>query len=258
MVPTMGALHEGHLELVRKCRESSEITVATIFVNPTQFNNPKDLDKYPRTLERDLELLNQNGCDIVFAPNSEELYPAIPTLQMNFGSLEHLMEGKHRPGHFSGVGLVVAKLFNIIQPDKAFFGQKDLQQFQVIKKMVSQLNFPVELQMIPIIRERDGLAMSSRNMRLTESQRAVAPALYTSLSIAADQVRRKKPIEKIKSSIEAYFSEIIDIRLEYFEIVEAETLAAVEQINSGDQLALCLACFLGEIRLIDNMLVEVK
>ena len=253
----MGALHEGHLNLIRACVAKCDITVATIFVNPTQFNNPDDLKKYPRKLEQDLQLLKENGCDVVFAPEQEELYPEAPSLNMNFGSLEHLMEGKHRPGHFSGVGLVVAKLFNIVQPDTAFFGQKDLQQFHVIKKLVDQLNFPIELVMIPTVRERDGLAMSSRNERLGIEQRAVAPSLFAALNMAAEKIKSSIPLNEVRHSVEEYFNEIVDIELEYFEVVTAETLAPVAHINKGDRLALCLACHLGEIRLIDNILIEV-
>lgn len=174
-VPTMGALHAGHISLIERAKTENDLAVCSIFVNPTQFNNSDDLKKYPRTLERDCEMLRPVGCDVVFAPSAEEMYPSLPQLKMDFGTLETIMEGKFRPGHFNGVGIVVSKLFNIVKPDKAYFGLKDLQQVAVIRRMVQELSFDLEIIPCPTLRETDGLAMSSRNTRLSPEARALAP-----------------------------------------------------------------------------------
>ena len=189
LVPTMGALHQGHLSLVQMSKKQYDVTVVTIFVNPTQFNNATDLDKYPRTENADLLLLSEAECDIVFIPNTEDIYSSKPTLHLNFGHLETIMEGKHRPGHFNGVGLIVMKLFGLIEPTGAYFGQKDLLQFKFITSLVQVFELPIKLHLSPIIRENNGLAMSSRNKRLDEQQVELASLIYTTLKKASKSLK---------------------------------------------------------------------
>ncbi len=252
-VPTMGALHEGHLSLIQTAKSQNDITVCSIFVNPTQFNNPDDLAVYPRTLEADCQLLEQVQCDVVFAPSAAEMYPNLPNLKFNFGILETVMEGKFRPGHFNGVGIVVAKLFNIVQPTKAYFGQKDLQQCAVINCLVRDLSFSLDLVICPTQREQDGLAMSSRNRNLSTEQRALAPAIYKALQQASQQLRTQ-PAQVVKKAIDDYFASTDGIELEYFEISDFETLLPVEELSEG-KTALCIAAYLGKTRLIDNVII---
>lgn len=252
-VPTMGALHEGHLSLIQTAKNQNDVTVCSIFVNPTQFNNPDDLAVYPRTLEADCQLLEQVQCDVVFAPSAAEMYPSLTNLKFNFGILETVMEGKFRPGHFNGVGIVVAKLFNIVQPTKAYFGQKDLQQCAVINCLVRDLSFSLDLVICPTQREQDGLAMSSRNRNLSNEQRALAPAIYKALQQASQQLKTQ-PAQVVKKAIEDYFTSINDIELEYFEISDFETLLPVEELSEG-KTALCIAAYLGKTRLIDNVII---
>ncbi len=252
-VPTMGALHEGHLSLIQTAKSQNDITVCSIFVNPTQFNNPDDLAVYPRTLEADCQLLEQVQCDVVFAPSAAEMYPSLPNLKFNFGILETVMEGKFRPGHFNGVGIVVAKLFNIVQPTKAYFGQKDLQQCAVINCLVRDLSFSLDLVICPTQREQDGLAMSSRNRNLSSEQRALAPAIYKALQQASQQLRTQ-PAQVVKKAIDDYFASTDGIELEYFEISDFETLLPVEELSEG-KTALCIAAYLGKTRLIDNVII---
>lgn len=258
LVPTMGALHKGHLSLIKASRQNCAITVATIFVNPTQFNQSNDIEQYPRDLENDIKKLEIAGTDLLFVPDVKEMYPNEPILSMDFGALEEIMEGKFRPGHFSGVGLVVAKLFNIIRPSQAYFGQKDLQQFIVIKQMAEELCFPIRLNMMPIIRENSGLAMSSRNRRLSERQLGLAANLFKSLNEAKQMLLSGMPVREVIEQTKAYFAEIPDINLEYFDIVDLETLKSINQLNPEEPLALCLACYLGDIRLIDNIVIARK
>ena len=183
-VPTMGALHEGHLSLINRAKKDNDIVVSSVFVNPIQFNNPTDLEKYPRTPERDIEKLEQAGCDAVFMPSVDEMYPEKVEEHYDFGDLERVMEGACRPRHFNGVAIVVRKLFEIVTPDRAYFGEKDFQQLAIIKKMVQNLNMNLEIVPCPIIRENDGLAMSSRNVRLNETERAIAPQIFATLNDA--------------------------------------------------------------------------
>lgn len=252
-VPTMGALHQGHIELVRRSKLENDFTVCSIFVNPTQFNNPEDLVKYPRTLDSDCELLKEVGCDLVFAPSSQEMYQNLPTLKFDFGNLEHVMEGKFRPGHFNGVGIVVAKLFNIIKPTKAYFGLKDLQQVAVINCMVKDLSFDLEIVACETIREKDGLAMSSRNRRLSEKGRSLAPEIYKKLLFAKELLLAgTNPIDT-KTKIETLFSEIPDFTLEYIEISDFETLNSISIVDNRKKTAICIAAFLDNVRLIDNI-----
>lgn len=252
-VPTMGALHEGHLSLIEASNAQNDLTVCSIFVNPIQFNNPDDLARYPRTLETDCELLQTIGCDTVFAPSVQEMYPEKPLLTFDFGDLERVMEGKFRPGHFNGVGVVVSKLFNVVQPDRTYFGQKDLQQVAVVRRMMIDLGFQIELHPRPTLREADGLAMSSRNRNLTADERAIAPHIYAGLSTAKSQLLSRRTPAEVKGWINTHFAQQPDFRLEYFEIVNAFSLQDVNELQPEGQTALCIAAHLGKVRLIDNI-----
>jgi pantoate--beta-alanine ligase len=251
----MGALHAGHISLIERARQENDRTICSIFVNPTQFNNPGDLQQYPRTLEADRLLLEKAGCDAVFAPSNEVMYHQPPRLRLDFGRLEQVMEGQFRPGHFNGVGLVVSKLFHIIKPDQAYFGQKDLQQFLIIRQLVNDLSFDLQLVRCPIVREPDGLAMSSRNRRLDPEQRQIAPHIYRMLTKAKEMLLGGKPVAAAKMAVQTDFMTQTGVRLEYFEVVDEETLQSVENIREHPQVALCIAAYLGDVRLIDNLLL---
>lgn len=253
LIPTMGALHEGHISLIETAANQNDITVCSIFVNPTQFNNPEDLAKYPRTLEEDCKMLEDAGCSAVFAPTVDEMYPEQTMLTMNFGLLETVMEGASRPGHFNGVGIVVSKFFNIIQPHRAYFGQKDLQQVTVVKRLVADLSFNLELIVCPTVREDDGLAMSSRNRRLNEAERAHAPIIYKILLDAKEKILAGIDIEETKESVQREFLVLAGFELDYFEIVNIKTLQPIHTIGAANSTALCIATFLGPVRLIDNI-----
>ena len=254
LVPTMGALHRGHLELVSAARRENDVVVTSIFVNPTQFNNPEDLKKYPRTLETDLQLLEAENCDFVFVPEENEIYPEEPLTKIQFGYLNSIMEGAHRPGHFDGVGLVVSKLFNIVQPDRAYFGKKDLQQLTIIKKMVRDLNFDIEIIPYPIVREKDGLAMSSRNARLNDEERKEAPAIYRNLELISERLSKQETsVEAAKKSFVEEVDRHSTLSTEYIEVVDTETLRPVENLVEGNNVSICVAVFAGNIRLIDNV-----
>ena len=256
LVPTMGALHQGHIALVEKAKEKSDVVAVSIFVNPTQFNNSEDLEKYPRNLERDLSLLLEAGCDIVFAPEVAEMYSSKHDLKINFGALENSLEGKFRPGHFSGVGQIVSKLFNIFQPNSAFFGQKDLQQFFVIKKLIDQLSFPIELHMVPTKRESNGLAMSSRNERLTKEEKIQAGLIYKTLKESADDILNGTSINHITEQVHELFKKNERLTLEYFEVVETENFTGISTVSDPKKTALCIAAEIGKVRLIDNLLLN--
>jgi pantoate--beta-alanine ligase len=256
LVPTMGALHAGHLDLVAQARAQTDVVVVSIFVNPAQFNNPDDLARYPRTLDADCALLEPAGCDVVFAPIVSEMYPEPPALRLNFGDLETVMEGAFRPGHFNGVGLVVAKLFNIVQPDRAFFGQKDLQQVAVVRRLIGDLSFPVALVRCDTVREADGLAMSSRNVRLLPAERAQAPALFAMLTLARTQLLAGHPVADVKRAALAFLAQQsggVHFQAEYVEIAHADTLMPVIEKQGPGQTAICVAAQLGSVRLIDNI-----
>ncbi|NOR76564.1 MAG: pantoate--beta-alanine ligase [Draconibacterium sp.] len=251
-VPTMGALHQGHLSLVEKAVVENKTVVVSIFVNPTQFNDLMDLEKYPRTLETDLKLLEPTGCQIVFAPNAKEVYPEPDTRKFNFSELETVMEGKHRPGHFNGVAQVVSKLFKMVQPDKAYFGLKDFQQLAIIKSMVKQMDLPVEIIPCAIVREENGLAMSSRNELLTSEQRQNAAVLFATLSKAKEQ-KGDKSVEEITNWAIETINKNPFLDVEYFEIVDDEQLQPINNWNDNKTKIGCVAAFCGKVRLIDNI-----
>lgn len=256
LVPTMGALHEGHLALVEKAKDSTDFVVVSIFVNPTQFNNPEDFAKYPKTLENDFELLISKGVDAVFVPANEEMYPKQPKLSIDFGDLERTLEGAFRPGHFNGVGIVVSKLLNIVKPDQAFFGQKDLQQVAVIRRLVEDLSFDVKLVVVPTVRESDGLALSSRNLRLTEAQRKDALVLFRAMDFARKELLAGADWLGVKAKALSMFASVENARLEYFEWVDSQTFEPIERLSLGQASSICTACYIGEVRLIDNLSVN--
>ena len=251
-VPTMGALHEGHLSLVKLAGEQVGFVVVSIFVNPTQFNDKTDLDRYPRDLQKDVDLLTASACQLIFAPEPEEIYPEPDTRQFNFGQIELVMEGKFRPGHFNGVAQVVSRLFDIVQPDKAFFGQKDFQQLAIIKEMVRKLNLAVEIVACPIVRETDGLAMSSRNMLLSPTQRKNAVHISATLFEATNKTSELS-VEELCQWVIKCINENEFLNTEYFEIVNETTLMPVKNWNENCRKIGCIAVHCGKIRLIDNI-----
>ena len=251
-VPTMGALHKGHGDLVIYSVKENDITVVSIFVNPTQFNNSDDLKLYPRTPERDYNLLEGLGVDIVFTPSVSEIYPVPDNRVFDFGGLDKVMEGEYRAGHFNGVAQVVSKLFNIILPDKAYFGEKDFQQLSIVKQMVKQLNMTVEIIGIPIVREQSGLAMSSRNQRLTEEEKVTASAIYRVLKESVSMITEYSP-EIISSRVVEELNSIAGLCVEYFSIVDSVSLETVTSWNSAESIVGCIAVYCGEVRLIDNI-----
>ena len=251
-VPTMGALHEGHLSLINRAKKENDIVICSVFVNPIQFNNLSDLEKYPRTPEKDIEKLEQAGCDAVFMPSAEEMYPEKVSDHYDFGDLERVMEGACRPGHFNGVAIVVRKLFEIVNPDKAYFGEKDFQQLAIIKKMVQNLNMNLEIVPCPIIRENDGLAMSSRNVRLNETERAIAPKIFATLNDAISKKVSMTPAE-MKEYTLAKYAEIKEFDVEYVEITDETNLKSLENWNECDHARIFVALQLGPVRLIDNV-----
>lgn len=254
-VPTMGALHRGHLSLVEQSVANNTHTVVSVFVNPTQFNDPKDLERYPRTLENDLKLLEPSGCSIVFAPNASEVYPEPDLRKFNFGKLEEVMEGAHRPGHFNGVAQVVSKLFAMVNPDRAYFGLKDFQQLAIIKNMVKQLQLRVEIVPCAIIREESGLAMSSRNELLTAEQRENAKIISETLFKAKELMGQKSVDELVKWVVET-INKNPYLDVEYFEIVDDEQLQAIKSWDEKNTKVACVAAFCGKIRLIDNIVLN--
>lgn len=251
-VPTMGALHEGHISLINRAKKDNDIVVSSVFVNPIQFNNPTDLEKYPRTPERDIEKLEQAGCDAVFMPSVDEMYPEKVEEHYDFGDLERVMEGACRPGHFNGVAIVVRKLFEIVTPDRAYFGEKDFQQLAIIKKMVRNLNMNLEIVPCPIIRENDGLAMSSRNVRLNEKERAIAPQIYATLNDAASHKNEMTPAELRQYALDK-FGTIKEFDVEYVEITDEINLKSIENWNECEHARIFVALQLGPVRLIDNV-----
>ena len=252
LVPTMGALHEGHASLVRRAVAENDVVVVSDFVNPTQFNDKNDLLKYPRTLEADCELLEKEGADYVFAPSVEEIYPEPDTRQFSYAPLDTVMEGKFRPGHFNGVCQVVSKLFMIVEPDAAYFGEKDFQQLAIIREMVKQMNFPLQIVGCPIVREADGLALSSRNARLTAEQRQQALSISKTLFLSKE-FATSHTVEETQDFVEGAIAAAEGLELEYFELVDGTTLQKISSWEETDYAVGCITVFCGDVRLIDNI-----
>ena len=252
LVPTMGALHRGHLSLVNQSLNDNDITVVSVFVNPTQFNDKKDLEKYPRTLDKDTELINSLGVDYVFAPTVEEMYPEPDTRVFNYSPQDEVMEGTYRPGHFNGMCQIVSKLFSIVQPTRAYFGEKDYQQLVIVKRMVEDLKFDIEVVGCPIVREKDGLALSSRNALLSKEEREnallISKTLFESLKLAANY-SLKETLSFVKNTIQ----QDDNLKLQYFEIVDANTLLPLEEWEDSSSIIGCITVFCGAVRLIDNI-----
>ncbi len=255
LVPTMGALHQGHLSLIRASKKDNETTVCSIYVNPTQFGNQEDLEKYPRTLEHDLSLLKSESCDIVFCPDSQQMYGSAAPLSIAFQKLDNILEGKFRPGHFSGVAQVVAKLFNIVEPDLAYFGQKDYQQVMIISRLVEALKFNVKVITMPTVREADGLAMSSRNQRLSPEERKRASILYTCLLQTRDGILAGKTVDRLLASAKLLCLES-GVALEYLAVVDRKDFTLLDRLTDPNNSVVLIAAQVGPVRLIDNLFVQ--
>ncbi len=249
LLPTMGALHEGHLSLAKRAKEENDVLICSVFVNPIQFNNKEDLEKYPRDLEADVALLDGIGCDVVFAPSAEEVYAEEPTEKYSFGALEQVLEGPQRPGHFNGVATIVHKLFKWARPDRAYFGEKDYQQIAIVKDLVRQFSIPVQIVECPIYRDADGLATSSRNRRLSTKARKIAPKIHEILLKSAT-LAKDMSYSQIKSYVEGEFAMRNDFELEYFEVVDAKTLQPIRRPSENGAVG-CVAVWLDGVRLID-------
>ena len=251
-VPTMGALHAGHLSLVRRALTECDRCIVSVFVNPTQFNDPRDLETYPRTLEADSTLLASVGASALFAPEVSTIYPKEDTRTFDVGAVAEVMEGRYRPGHFNGVMQVVSRLFDIVRPDCAYFGEKDFQQIAVIRAMVRLIGSPVEIIACPIVREADGLALSSRNVRLSAEERREAPQIYRILSESRSWAKEMSPqqvIERVTEQINA----VPHLRVEYFEIVDTDSLQPIASWSDSPAPHGCITVYCGEVRLIDNI-----
>ena len=252
LVPTMGALHAGHASLVKRSVNENEVTVVSVFVNPTQFNDKNDLVKYPRTLDADCKLLEACGATYAFAPSVEEMYPEPDTRQFSYAPLDTVMEGAFRPGHFNGVCQIVSKLFEAVKPHRAYFGEKDFQQLAIIREMVRQMQFDLEIVGCPIVREEDGLALSSRNARLSAEEREnalkISQTLFNSRTFAATHT-----VSETLKFVEDAIAAVPGLRLEYFEIVDGNTLQKVDNWNQTSYVVGCITVFCGDVRLIDNI-----
>lgn len=254
-VPTMGALHAGHISLIKTAKSVSDKVICSIFVNPTQFNDPKDLERYPRTLESDQTLLEQNGCDYLFVPSVNEVYPngMDAPYSIDFEGVDSYMEGKFRPGHFKGVAMVVERLFDLVQPDIAFFGRKDFQQVAIIKQMVKVRHLKVKINVVETLRSQDGLALSSRNALLSDQEKIDALIVFKTLSIAKEWTKSVTSTEILKSKLIEFFNSG-KLKLEYLEIVDDLTLKPIDNIQ--ENCTCCIAAFCGNVRLIDNMALQ--
>ncbi len=255
--PTMGALHRGHVSLVDRSRAECDLTIVSIFVNPTQFNNASDLEKYPRTIEKDIEMLAESGCDILFMPDVAEIYPngTTPSVKFNFGKLDRVLEGVFRPGHFEGMAQVVHRLLEIVHPDRLYMGQKDFQQAVIVAKMLDLMKSKTEIIACPIQREDDGLAMSSRNVRLTAEDRTKVALIYKTLTEAADMVGEYNPSEIQRLSLTKLKNES-RFKVEYFEIVDGRTLLPIQLFEDTDYAVALAAVWVGDVRLIDNVILK--
>ncbi|MEL7124571.1 MAG: pantoate--beta-alanine ligase, partial [Bacteroidota bacterium] len=255
-VPTMGALHEGHISLIRQAQHLNELVVVSIFVNPTQFNEKGDLDAYPRTPYKDIDALVKVGCDVLFMPTVDEVYPKDlnPELNIDFGKLDKVLEGAFRPGHFKGVAQVVKRLLDIVQPNDLIMGQKDFQQWSIINSMIKQLNLTVKLQMGETVREQDGLAMSSRNVRLSADNRIKAPLIHQTLSAIKSQINSKSIAELKQWAVSQL--DLEGFRLEYIDIIDGITLLPIQAVEKHELVVVCIAIWAGEVRLIDNLIIK--
>ncbi len=251
-VPTMGALHKGHGELVKRSVKENDITVVSIFVNPTQFNKTDDLNLYPRTPEKDYKFLEILDVDIVFSPMVVEIYPEPDKRMFDFGGLDKVLEGEFRPGHFNGVAQVVSKLFDFVKPDRAYFGEKDFQQLAIIRQMVKQLHMPVEIVGVPIIREEGGLAMSSRNQRLEKEEKKTASMIYSVLKDSVSAIGSSSP-ESVTNHVVERLNSISGLQVEYFSIVDSDSFEPVVSWNKAKSIIGCIAVYCGGVRLIDNI-----
>lgn len=249
-VPTMGALHAGHIALVEVAVDQCDLVVASVFVNPIQFNNAKDLKKYPRTFESDRKMLEEAGCDVVFYPSEQEMYPNEVVEKFDFGQLETVMEGASRPGHFNGVAVVVKRLFDLVHPDFAFFGKKDFQQLAIIKDMVKQMKSDIQIVGLDTVREKDGLAMSSRNTRLSKQNREIAVELFRALNFIK---QNKKNFDPPQLEAEAIRKLKTNFKVEYIQIIDGNNLQSISDWNQSNYPVVCAAAFLGDVRLIDNL-----
>ena len=252
LVPTMGALHAGHASLVERSVAENDVTVVSIFVNPTQFNDKNDLVKYPRTLEADCQLLQSVGASIAFAPSVEEVYPEPDTRSFSYAPLDTVMEGAFRPGHFNGVCQIVSKLFDMVQPHRAYFGEKDFQQLAIIREMVRQMQYPLKIIGCPIVREADGLAMSSRNTRLSADERTTALNISRTL-FESQEFAKSHTLAETKAFVEESIAATDGLRLEYYEVVDDRTLQTVREWDEAEGIVGCITVFCGEVRLIDNI-----
>lgn len=256
-VPTMGALHQGHASLIQKAKVENDISVCSIFVNPTQFNDPKDLEKYPRTEGSDIDLLVSLGNDVLFYPTVDAVYPKnLKIPKFEFGKVDKVMEGKFRPGHFDGVVEVVYRLLDIVAPDRLYMGQKDFQQFTLIQHMLTQMKSKTKLVVCPIIREADGLALSSRNVRLTKGNRQNAPIISKILHQLSDWIKEGATIKEAEEKAIHQLSKIPDFKPEYLEIVDGHTLQPISKMSETDYVVVCAAIWTGDIRLIDNVILK--
>ena len=253
-IPTMGALHEGHLQLVKQSKKICDITIVSIFVNPTQFNDPNDFVNYPKTLDLDFKQLIKLDCDVVYTPSVRDLYDiGEKSKKFDFGTLTRHMEGKYRPGHFNGMATIVEKLFRIINPNKAFFGQKDLQQLQIVNALVKQINLPIEIISVPTVREKNGLAKSSRNNRLSNNEKKEGSIIYDCLRYCS--LNKKQGINELKSYIEKKFQKQNKIILEYVEFVSIDSMSPITKWEDKNKSAICIAAYINGVRLIDNIIL---
>ena len=256
-VPTMGALHPGHISLIRKANRENDLVACSIFVNPIQFNNREDLEKYPRTLDADIRHLEEVACDVLFAPTASEMYPEQDIIndKYNFGHLDKVLEGKYRPGHFTGVAVVVRKLFEFIQPHRAYFGMKDYQQLKIVEALVKYHKMPIDVVACPTLREKDGLAMSSRNVRLTHHERSIAPVIHRVLSEIKEKIGHLTP-KGAQIWGANQLNKYAEIQVEYLQIVGADDLLPIETWDEKKSVVVLVAAYLGKVRLIDNMIIK--
>lgn len=255
-VPTMGALHEGHISLIEASKSQCDLTICSIFVNPRQFNDLSDLKRYPRTPEKDTTLLENTACSVLFLPSVDEIYPNDTVEKFDFGHLDSILEAKYRPGHFNGVGQVLKRFFELIRPDKAFFGIKDYQQVMIVKALVNQFRIPVEIVSCPILREMDGLAMSSRNVLLNAEERKTAALIPSIMNRAKNMLTQESSIEQTKQFVSDEVEKWPAMRLDYFDVCAPDTLLPIKNKEKGQHCVLLIALYIGKIRLIDNCLTD--